>query len=81
MSTHSEWGLGVGAQVLGVQSLGKEPELTAMKILWWGNVTLQRQTRENPGTAREAKDRSHGKTLAPLSNFKYSQNIGTCPRE
>ena len=81
VSTHSECGLGVGAQALGVQSLGKGQELTAMKILWWGNVTLQRQTRENPGTAREAKDCFHDKTLTPLSNSTYSQNTGPCPRE
>ena len=81
VSTNSECGLGVGAQALGVQSLGKGQELTAMKMLWWGNVTLQRQTRENPGTAKEAKDCSHDKTLTPLSNSTYSQNTGPCPRE
>ena len=61
--------------------LGVGPELTAMKSFWEGYVTLQRQTREHPGTTWEAKDNFHGKTLTLLSNPAHSQNQEPCPSE
>lgn len=44
-------------------------------------MTLQRQSKENAGAAREGKDHSSGKALMPCSNSMHSQNKGPCPSE